>query len=136
MPTAQKIRYSDVDSQAIVFNANYARYWDDAITDWFEELGFGGLEMGGIGVDVVTARVAIDFKATASFGDIIETSVAVERFGNTSMTLALVTTRPSDETLLVEGQTIYVFVDPKDLRPVPVPEEFKSAVVSESPPVR
>ena len=127
MPTAQKIRYSDVDSQAIVFNANYARYWDDAITDWFEELGFGGLEMGGIGVDVVTARVAIDFKATASFGDTVETTVGVDRFGNTSMTLALSTTRRSDGALLVEGETVYVFVDPKDFRPVPVPEQFKSS---------
>ena len=129
MPTAQKIRYSDVDSQAIVFNANYARYWDDAITDWFEELGFGGPEMGGIGVDVVTARVAIDFKATASFGDTVETSVGVDRFGNTSMTLALSTTRRSDGTVLVEGETVYVFVDPKDFRPVPVPEQFKNAVL-------
>ncbi len=129
MPTAQKIRYSDVDSQAIVFNANYARYWDDAITDWFEELGFGGLEMGGIGVDVVTARVAIDFKATASFGDIVETTVGVDRFGNSSMTLALSTTRRSDGALLVEGETVYVFVDPKDFRPVPVPVQFKNAVL-------
>ena len=60
MPTTQKIRYSDCDPQGIVFNANFARYWDDAVTDWFEELGFGGTELGGIGVDVVTAQNDID----------------------------------------------------------------------------
>ncbi|MEE8488983.1 MAG: thioesterase family protein, partial [Acidimicrobiia bacterium] len=76
MPTTQKIRYSDCDPQGIVFNANYVRYWDDAITDWFEELGFGGIELGGIGVDVVTARVEIDFKAAAKLGDTLVTEAA------------------------------------------------------------
>jgi len=74
MATTQKIRYSDCDPQGIVFNGNYARYWDDALTDWFEDLGLGDPGMGGHGVDVVAARIEMDFKESASFGDVIETS--------------------------------------------------------------
>lgn len=128
MPTRQKIRYSDCDPQGIVFNGNYARYWDDAVTDWFEEAGFGGEELGGIGTDVVTARLEMDFKAAATLGDVVETSMAVERFGNTSMTVAVETKRVSDDVVVVAGKAIYVFVDPDTFRPAPVPEEIRDSL--------
>ncbi len=128
MPTLQKIRYSDCDPQGIVFNGNYARYWDDAATDWFEELGFGGEELGGIGADVVTARFEIDFLTSARLGDVLETTVAVEKLGNTSMTLKLTTRRLSDGEVVVKGRQVQVFVDPETFRPTPIPEVFKQAL--------
>ena len=128
MPTTQKIRYSDCDPQGIVFNANFARYWDDAVTDWFEELGFGGTELGGIDVDVVTARLEIDFKAAAKLGDTLVTETAVERIGDTSMTVLVTTSRQSDSKIVAAGKAIYVFVDPTEFRPIPVPESFREAV--------
>ena len=128
MPTTQKIRYSDCDPQGIVFNANFARYWDDAVTDWFEELGFGGTELGGIDVDVVTARLEIDFKAAAKLGDTLVTETAVERIGDTSMTVLVTTSRQSDSQIVAEGKAIYVFVDPAEFRPITVPQSFREAV--------
>jgi YbgC/YbaW family acyl-CoA thioester hydrolase len=128
MPTLQKIRYSDCDPQGIVFNGNYARYWDDAATDWFEELGFGGEQLGGIGADVVTARFEIDFRASARLGDVLETTVEVEKLGNTSMTLRLTTRRLSDGAVVVEGRQVQVFVDVENFRPVPIPEVIRQAL--------
>jgi YbgC/YbaW family acyl-CoA thioester hydrolase len=125
MPTAQKIRYSDCDPQGIVFNGNYARYWDDAVTDWFDESGLGGADLGGTGVDVVAARIEMDFKASAALGDTIETSIEVERFGTSSMTLRFTTRRLSDGSVVTEGKEVIVFVDPGDFRPTPVPELIK-----------
>ncbi len=128
MPTTQKIRYSDCDPQGIVFNGNYARYWDDAITDWLEDAGFGGEELGGAGVDIVTARLEMDFEASATLGDVLETSVEVERFGNTSLTLDLTSRRLSDGAVVTRGKTIHVFVDPDDFRPTRVPDEIREAL--------
>ena len=128
MPTRQKIRYSDCDPQGIVFNANYPRYWDDALTDWYEEFGFGGQELGGTGVEVVTARIEIDFKAPATLGDTLETTIAIEKWGNTSMTVTLQTSRLSDGVLCVQGREVIVYVDPDDYRPIPVPEFIKEAL--------
>lgn len=132
MSTTQKIRYSDCDPQGIVFNGNYARYWDDALTDWFEEAGYGGPELGGSGVDVVTARVEMDFKASAGLGDVLETSLEVERVGTTSMTVGFSTRRLSDDTVVTEGREILVFVDPEDFRPTAVPESVKKDLTAES----
>lgn len=131
MPTTQKIRYSDCDPQGIVFNGNYARYWDDALTDWLEEAGYGGPELGGSGVDMVTARIEMDFKASATLGDVLETSIAVEQFGNTSVTLGF-TTQTGDGSVVVEGREIVVFVDPDSFRPTPVPDEIRTRLGGES----
>lgn len=129
MATSQKIRYSDCDPQGIVFNGNYARYWDDALTDWIEQAGFGGAELGGSGVDVVTARLEMDFKASARLGDTIETAIEVERFGNTSMTIDVTTRRLSDGRVVTKGREVLVFVDPESFRPTPVPDVIREALV-------
>ncbi|MGH8945275.1 MAG: acyl-CoA thioesterase [Acidimicrobiia bacterium] len=84
--------------------------------------------VGGIGTDIVTARLEIDFKAAARLGDELETTVSVGRFGNTSMTLNLVTRRLSDEMVVAEGKAVYVFVDPEHYRPVSVPEIVKEGL--------
>lgn len=134
MPTTQKIRYSDCDPQGIVFNGNYARYWDDALTDWFEEAGFGGAELGGIGADVVTARVEMDFKSSAGLGDTLVTRLEVERFGNTSMTVGFTTSRLGDGKVVTEGREVLVFVDPENFQPVSVPDEIRKSFVGNPDP--
>ncbi|MEZ5176290.1 MAG: thioesterase family protein [Acidimicrobiia bacterium] len=126
--TQQKIRYSDCDPQGIVFNGNYARYWDDAMTDWIEDAGYGGPELGGIGVDVVAARMEIDFKASVRLGDVIETTVSVGSLGNTSMTLGFVTTRMSDGAVVASGREVIVFVDPEQFRPVRIPDDVRKVL--------
>lgn len=128
MPTHQKIRYGDCDAQAVVFNSNYSRFWDDAITDWFEDAGFGGVELGGIGVDVATVRTEIDFRAPAHLGDVLVTSPTVERLGNTSMSVGVETRRASDGALIVEGREVLVFLDPATRGPVSVPDELRQAL--------
>jgi acyl-CoA thioester hydrolase len=127
MATTQKIRYSDCDPQGIVFNGNYGRYWDDAVTDWMDEAGFEGLDLGGLGADMVAARMEIDFKAAARLGDVIETTVSVERFGNTSMTVGLTTTRVSDGEVVAEGREVIVFINPTTFTPVAVPDAIRGA---------
>ena len=130
MSTLQKIRYSDCDPQGIVFNGNYARYWDDAATDWLEELGLGGPELGGNGIEVVTARLEIDFKSAARLGEVLETSIKVARFGTSSMDLEVETVNQSPGDVVAAGKLVWVFVDPEHFRPVPVPEDIKETLES------
>ncbi len=130
MPTTQKIRYSDCDPQGIVFNGNFPRYWDDAATDWLEDLGLGGPELGGNGIEVVTARLEIDFKSPATLGDVLETSIEVARFGTASMDVAVETVDQASRKLIVAGKLVWVFVDPEHFRPVPVPEDIRNVLES------
>ncbi|HLV90645.1 MAG: acyl-CoA thioesterase [Acidimicrobiales bacterium] len=124
MATVQKIRYSDCDPQGIAFNGNYTRYWDDALTDWLWEAGFTGEHLG-VGAEMVTARIEIDFRSSARLGDTVVTTAEVERIGNTSMTVAVTTRRQGDDEVICEGREVIVFVDPDTFRPVPVPDPIR-----------
>lgn len=123
--TTQRIRYSDCDPQGIVFNGNYARYWDDAATDWLDDAGFGFAGLEELGVDVVTARLEMDFRSPATMGDTLSTTVEVEQFGITSMMLKVETKRQSDDRIIADGRLVWVFVDPGAKKSVPVPDKVK-----------
>lgn len=111
-----------------MFNGNYPRYWDDALTDWYEESGFGGAELGDSGIDILTARLEIDFKAAATLGDTLETTIQIERWGTSSMTIGVTSRRLSDDVVCVEGKEVIVYVDPENFRPTPVPDFIKQGL--------
>ena len=125
MPTLQKIRYSDCDPQGIVFNANFARYWDDAGTDLMDDAGIGGPGAGGYGVEPVVARLEMDFKSSATLGDILETTIEVQSMGKASMDLGVKTILVGEGRTVVEGRLVWVFVDSDTFRPVPIPNAIR-----------
>ena len=122
----RKVRYSDIDSQGIVFNGNYLTYYDDAITDLFLAAGLTAERMHEAGYDVVTAHASVDFKATAELFEELEIRVRVAKFGNTSLTFELETC--VGERVTTTANIIYVTVDAATFRPIPVPQSFKTAM--------
>jgi len=106
-----RVRYHECDAQGIVFNANWFTYFDVALTEWFREaFGSYGALVTDHGADVVLAETTARFRGSARFDEDLEIAVAVESLGRTSM-VVLFTARRGDEAL-VEGRTVYVFVDP------------------------
>lgn len=122
----RKIRFSDIDSQGIVFNGNYLTYYDDAITDLFLAAELGAATMHSAGYDVVTAHASIDFTATASLFEEMQIGVRVARFGNTSVEFELQSF--VDERVTTRAKVIYVVVDADTFQPKPVPATFVQAM--------
>lgn len=122
----RKVRYSDVDSQGIVFNGNYLTYYDDAITDLFLAAHLAAGDMHDAGYDVVTAHASVDFKATASLFEELEIGVRVAKFGNTSFTFELESRVGNRVT--TAATIVYVTVDAETFTPVPVPQSLKDAM--------
>lgn len=122
----RRIRYSDVDSQGIVFNGNYLAYYDDAITDLFLAAGLEAATMHEHGYDVVTAHASIDFRATAALFEDMQIGVRVARIGNTSVTFALESA--VGERVTSAASIVYVTVDSESFRPTPVPASFRNAM--------
>lgn len=121
----RKVRYSDTDVQGIVFNGNYATYFDDTVTDLFDLIGFQWGE-----VEVVLAHMEIDFRSPARLGETIVTGARVERIGNTSFTVRLVTWERESERVVAEASQIQVTVSGDDFKPIPVPPELIAAIES------
>lgn len=119
----RKVRYSDTDAQGIVFNGNYAVYFDDTLTDLFDLVGYPWGE-----VEVVLGRMEIDYRSAARLGETLVTGARVERIGNTSMTIRLATWEQSTDRMVAEAKQIQVVVSGEDFRPVPVPDDLVAAV--------
>ena len=119
----RKVRYSDTDAQGIVFNGNYARYFDDTVTDLFELVNYSW-----DGVEVVLARLEIDFRSVARLGDTLVTGACVDRIGNTSLTVRLATWERTSERPVAEAIQVQVAVSADDFSPIPVPDDLKAAI--------
>jgi acyl-CoA thioester hydrolase len=114
-----RVRYHECDKQGIVFNANWFAYFDITLTELWRA-AFGSYEaMVERGSDTVVAETTARFRAPAGFDDELEIALAVERLGTTSMVAGFAVSR--DGRALVEGRTVYVFVDPATMRKQEIP---------------
>ena len=118
-----RVRYHECDAQGIVFNANWLTYFDVTLTEWFRAV-FGSYDaLVEAGSDVVLAETTLRYRGAARFDDELAVAAAIERIGNTSMVAAFTARR--DEEVLVEGRTVYVWVDAKTLGKQQIPAEAR-----------
>lgn len=125
---ARRVRFSDIDCQAHVFNANYFVYFDDAITDYFDALGMPYEEITRRGHDVVLARAECDFRSSGALGEDLVTKVGVERVGNTSIVFALEIAEAGSGRVVAQGKEVYVVLDHATGKASPVPEYLRGAI--------
>jgi acyl-CoA thioester hydrolase len=115
-----RVRYAECDPQNVVFNAHYLAYFDVALTELWRA-AFGSYQaMVDRGVDVVVAEVAVRFKASARFDDLLTLALAVTQLGNTSIVCDHLISR--DGELIVEGTTRHVLVESEGLTKAPIPD--------------
>lgn len=122
----RRVRYSDVDSQGIVFNGNYLTYYDDAIADLFLAAHLTPQVTHADGYDVVTAHASINFRTTATLFEELEVRVRIAKIGNTSIRFELESW--VDDRITTDATIVYVTVDAKTFSPTPVPEQLVAAM--------
>lgn len=121
-PYRRKVRYWDVDSNAHVFNARYLVYVDDALTDFFDEVGLDYASEDDGGYLLVVAHAEVDFRSEAVIGDMLATSVYVDRIGNTSITFGFKIVEEESGRTVATGNEVYVTIDPTERTAVTVPD--------------
>lgn len=124
----RKVRYSDTDAQGIVFNANYLRYFDDTITDYFDAIGLTPEEFTATGHDIVLAHAEVDYLGPARIGDVLVTGTRVAAIGTTSVRFALETRNEATGAVVVRGELVQVVVDAATFEKRPVPPFFVEAI--------
>ena len=103
-----EIRWSDVDAYMHVNNAVYATYLEECRDEWVD----GVLGEAGNSWDFVLARVAINYRRELiQADDIIVVGCAVDRVGNSSVTLREEIRTLAGE-LAAEAEAVIVARDP------------------------
>lgn len=122
------VRSYELDMLGHVNNAVYLNYLEQARLQAFEFLGWPlqGLLDGSWMTTV--ARIEIDYRREARFGDRLVVVTEVDRVGRTSITLAHRIERESDPTSPVaDARVVIVWLGPEG-RPSPVPDEVRRAL--------
>ena len=126
-----RVRYSEVDAQAVVFNAHYLTYFDTAITEYFRALGYDYLgEVKRTGVDFHTVKSVVEYKAPIRFDEDIDVCVRVAKIGRTSITLALAIFAEGSEDLRATGEIIWVAADQRTHQSVAVEDSLRTLIAS------
>lgn len=117
-----RVRWSEVDGQQIVFNANYLMYMDIAYAEYLRrELALSN----GLPTTVL-AKSTLQFRQSAVFDDILQIWVKTSRIGRSSMQVDFLITR--DGEVLFEAESIYVYIDTETGRPATVPDAWREKI--------
>ena len=123
-----RVRWSEVDMQAIVFNGNYLNYFDVAFTEYWRETGLPDvIAQSEAGLELFARKAGIEYHAPARFDDMLEIGVRCAELGRSSMRFVLEIFK-GDE-LLVSGEMMYVHADSKIRKSVPVPENWRDELI-------
>jgi acyl-CoA thioester hydrolase len=117
----REVEFNDLDAAGHVNNATYLEYLETARIDYLRYvLGIDRLE----DLTLVVARVEIDFRAPAHYGETLLIGARVPRVGAKSFDMEH-EVRAGDGRLVAESSTVLVAFDPGRGETIPVPEGWR-----------
>jgi acyl-CoA thioester hydrolase len=120
-----RVGFSDTDAQGIVYYGRYNPYFDLARVEYLRSLDLLHYRDGG---DFVMRANDVEYFAPARFDDEIEIDARVSRIGRTSVTFEFAAYRLPDDLLLVTAHQTLVYVDLRERKALPVPEDYRVRV--------
>ncbi|MFB5650399.1 acyl-CoA thioesterase [Leptospira wolffii] len=122
-----RVRYSEVDAQAVVFNAHYLTYFDTALNEYMRFLGFKYQErLAETGLDFVVTRSLIEYKSPARFDEELNIYVKAGTVKPASIQWDIQVRKKSDDSLVCQGELTWAFVSLETRIPAKLPEIFKN----------
>lgn len=121
-----RVGFSDTDAQGVVYYGRYNPYFDLARVEYLRSLGLLHDRREG---DFVMRANDVEYFAPARFDDELEVHARVSRLGRTSVTFEFAAYKHDDGTLMVTAHQTLVYVDVRERRALPVPEDYKAEIV-------
>lgn len=122
-----RVRYGECDAQKVVFNARYGDYVDLATIEFLRALGFRDVMITGP-LDYQVVKQTVEWKGSARFDQVLETTVRAMHLGNTSFTLGTEFKIAGEGAPVAIVETVYVLVDAKTLVKTPLPADLRAAL--------
>ena len=121
----EQVRFRDLDPMGHVNNAVFLTYIEQARVAFLAEVGAAtGLE----DMNMIVARVEIDFKAPVRFGQELEVSVRASRFGTKSFDLDYMLR--VDGEVVAEAKSVQVAYDYDRREPIPLPSNWREKMTA------
>lgn len=122
-----RVRYVELDTQGIVFNAHYLTWYDEAVSDYIRATGWDyQAEVKATGADFHVVRGLVEYKVAIGRRAEIEVAARTTRVGRTSITFQPAVFPQGADTLLATGEIVWVLTDQATRRPVPIPDRLRA----------
>jgi acyl-CoA thioester hydrolase len=121
----EQVRFRDLDPMGHVNNAVFLTYIEQARVTYLAEVGAA---TGLADMNIIVARVEIDFKAPVRLGDEVEISVHASRFGTKSFDLDYVLRVDGD--VVAEAKSVQVAYDYDRREAIPLPTEWREKMTA------
>lgn len=109
--TRHKVCYYETDAMKCVHHSNYIRWFEQARTDFFEQIGLPYDEIERDGYAAPVLSVSCDYKEMTRYGESVYITVCLERFTGISYTLAYEVIGAQDRRVKVKGKTKMCLID-------------------------
>ena len=118
----KRVRFAEVDAQAVVFNSRYLEYFDIGIVEYWRAAGiYGGVGLGG-GPEMHVVSASVVYRAPILLDEMVAICIRCNRIGRTSLTFAFELHCGDGEDLRATGEEVHVHVAEVRGRPTPLPE--------------
>jgi acyl-CoA thioester hydrolase len=127
--TSVRVRSYEVDWQGIVHNSVYMLYCEIGRVEYLKNIG-ADLDLNRRNSEnrIVLSRNEIDYKSPAHFDMKIDIFTRIAEIGTTSFIFEGMLRDASTDRLIATNRAFHVWLDPRDLSPMEVPEEFRKLV--------
>lgn len=122
------MRYVEVDSQQHVYFGHYLTYFDVALIEYMQAIGFDYQGMATSGVDMFYVASECQHKGRARFNDLLHVHARISAIGNSSFTFDFAIYKQPGEELVTTGKITAVAVDMQTKEPVRAPDALREAV--------
>lgn len=122
---SSRIRFTHTDPAGYVFFPRFFDKFQAAVEEWFNhelQVDYAGLFLKQ-GVGLPTAQTECKFLKPCLLGEMLDLKIELKSIGTTSITVAFIGSVASELRLL--AQSVLVFIDLKDGRPVAIPEQLR-----------
>jgi acyl-CoA thioester hydrolase len=131
--TTRRIEFCDTDMAQIVHFANFFRFMESAEVEFLRTRGLN-VKLHWEGQEIGFPRVAAtcDYLEPATFGDLLDIAVTIDRIGTKSVTYAFAFTRGG--AAIARGKVTSCCCRVKgehELEPIPIPESYKQRLRDE-----
>jgi len=120
-----RVRYAEVDSQGIVFNAHYLTYFDTAITEYMRNISYDYHTLvSERGLDFHLIKSTVEYLKPIGFDELIEIGITANRIGKSSLTWGLGIFKKGASECLAKGEIVWVCSQVGTNKSHPLPENL------------
>jgi acyl-CoA thioester hydrolase len=128
--TTFRVRYAETDRMGVVYHANYLVWFEIGRTEFCRARGFAYKDMEeNDHAYLVVAESYCRYKAPAYYDDELVVRTHITELRRRSVRFGYEIYRPSDGTIIAEGETGHVVTDPNG-RVITLPDSYRIALSS------